>query len=316
MMQCISGDRLLPRGWPRGSTWVVPKDLANHLYLVAQHHACASVAPEEPESDFAMLEIAAHAGSAVEFMAKSALSQLEPFILYAGGSKDYLDGLIRVRGLPIELAKPASKFKTINATDAVGLVHRVHPACTRYASAAAQTLETRNDALHLGFVDPSQLRDAIAGMATWINSVIVHLRQDRVTFWGRNEQAADAVASERALRLRAIAEAKVRVAELEYRSFTGNAQIDFQPQPARSDAAESHPCPACHKNGWLVWTVDYDAEPDGEGGYDYVGGLAFEGFECPTCGLRLDGSEVEALGIEAAPPDDYDGVDEVMHADL
>lgn len=300
----------------RGGTAVAAVDVAEHLYVVARHHARAAMSTKESGDEFVMLDTAGHVGSAVEFMAKALVARTDVILLTdkPNAAGQLLDVLALLRPVP-GVARPIARFTSVKATVALELAGRLHAVCAAHKVAAREALEARNDAAHMGFVEADILHQAVEGMATYIEAGASILGRKPEEFWGSDgyHAAATSVLARRE-RLRGIADHRITAAKGSYVLNIGQL-----PEPLRSatitrlsvqlpncDDYWNEPCPACDNDAWLMWSVDYEAEPDGEGDWNYVGGMALEGLECPVCGLKLDRAEVEALGVDTNDPRDHD----------
>ena len=310
-----AGDPVMrPVGWPRGDK-VTPRDgLVEHLYEVAQHHAHAALALRVASDGFAMLDAVSHAGSAIEFVAKAAIANLDPILLTKSISKgDLLDSLNHLKGANVS-PNARWRFTSLDASISVQMVNRIHPECRSHTIAAEECLGVRNDAIHMGVVDANARTRATDGMVDYVGAVVACLGRDVKDFWGAGSEDAVEVSRSRTERLNEVASLQVEAARSRYRFEVRELDPDeverlvlmrISRRNVSADASFEEECPACgNETAHLLWNAEMEAEPDDEGGWHYYGDLVFRGLVCPVCELRLSGPEAESIGIDPAYPGD------------
>ncbi|WP_456824176.1 hypothetical protein [Cellulomonas sp. P5_E12] len=316
----MSGSAGTPEeGWRRGSTTTPLEELAEHLLATASHHARTAIRDVSSANQFVLLDAAIHTGGAIEMVAKAAVAELEPLLLSSSGNSkgELLDALPKFRAATFTSAK---RLRTIDASVAVAMVGRIHPACAALGTAATEALEIRNEAVHLGVVHPERLTEAVQAMASYINSVLGALDFPETMFWRSATSDAQVLQAERMRRLLSLARRRIYVAKksLDLKlSIVPEADREHymlqreRLRPVFEESAEA-PCPACARSAALGWGIDVDVEKDHDGGfYTVVAGYTFEGLACPVCDLELKADEAEALGIDGtwqqpSAEDDFD----------
>jgi len=285
----------------------------------AQHHARRAVQTFQAEDGFAQLDAAAHAGSAVELTAKACIATVEPAALAKPvGSREGLDAaehILMLRGHGHRLTDRPSGLNTIDASVALRIAAKMFDELGRTSIAARCALGVRNSALHMGTVDPREMRRAVAAMADFVRTAIPILNVETSEFWGESEDeaTADQILEDRAVELATVVEFKIssasdrlermriRLGESEVQALARRALRELD---SKDDSGYAYRCPACENSGWVDIDVDVDMEPDGEGGYDYwVTDSWVAGFRCTVCGLDLDGEEAIEAGIATGESD-------------
>lgn len=305
----------------RGSHSRPAKDLVLFLREAAQHRARRALRLYRSDDPMDLLDAGADAGGAVELLAKACIATVEPALLAKGGSGLGLaETLLRLRGLPHRVTSAdEARLATIEAGLAVELAERLFPKLSTATAGARLALDARNDSLHLGIAIADRVDAAVAGMAAYVRAVLPVLAVSHAHFWAQEEDliAADRAVFERTTHVAEVVEAKIQFAQARYEQFVLRVGEDhaarvvheIQIREADRDAHRggfTFQCPACQHYGWVEVDADFEAEPDGDGGFDYVQTAQWvAGFRCPVCELELDSEECDEAGIGQE-----DGVDD------
>lgn len=304
----------------RGSQSRPADEMVHFLREAAQHRARRALRLFRSADAMELLDAGADAGGAVELLAKACLATVEPSLLAKGVSGVALaETLLQLRGLPHLLVGTRElRFATIEAGLAVDLAERLFPRLSPATRGARLALEARNDSLHMGIAVAHRVDAAVAGMAAYVRAVLPVLGVSHAHFWAQEEDmiAADRVVSERTTHIAEVVEAKIEQAHARYERFVIRVGQDhaarviqeIQIREAESDRNQGGfavECPACEQSGWVDVDVDFEAEPDGEGGFDYFQTAQWvAGFRCPVCQLDLDSEECDEAGIGQEPDED------------
>jgi len=303
-----------------GSSETRPASDVERLYLASRYHARAAQKMAQVADQFANLDAAVHAGTAVELMAKAVLADLDPRLLVEGAPAQHvlLDVLAEHHGATgIAPAKSKGRARTVNASMAVELAARLRAECRPHSSAAHAALDARNAAAHSADLEPNTIGMVVDGMAAYTAAGVETLRRNSKDFWGVLSNEMTARISERQQAIVADAEQKVATATAYHAQLFDGLPEESQAALTRllldrttytgGDYSWTVNCPACgHDDAELSWVADFDVERDGDGEWVAVGGMALLGLTCPICGLELEGEEVEALGIDTVDPRDAD----------
>ena len=297
-------------GWRRGRNLRPRVDIVPHLLEAARHHARAAIRDYSHSDDFVLLDAAIHVGGAIEMAAKAAIAQEEPLLLAKpSGTGELLDAYAHLRDTRV-IPRPDSRLKSIDVAVAIEYVKRIHPISGSRAAAAKEALNARNDAVHMGTVDPDELQKAVAAMVTYINALLGPLNADEQTFWASAHDQAVGLEKDRDKRLKLRAEQLVGEAKARFDRWL--AKLGPDPEDIRQAIMEREvenelrrhdfadidviSCPACTCNAMIPKDIDVDEDFDGDGRFvvwDYV----TLGLECPVCDLTLSTEEAAALGV-------------------
>ncbi|MGV8977249.1 MAG: hypothetical protein ACOH17_04325 [Cellulomonas sp.] len=308
-------------GWIRGNTVVPADQLSLLLREAAQHHARRALVLHTSTDDFDLLDAAAFAGSAVELIAKACIATVEPAALAkpvgTGDGFAVAEHVMRLRGHGVRLTKsPLNRVVTIDASVALAISGKLFAQLTPHSQSAASALEVRNDALHLGLVEPGLLRTAVAAMTNFARAALPVLGVEDEAFWGTATQVntAATILQARADELAEIVENKIERAQHRYGYLIGRLGADESRHVVRgleergiaaSGSGYGAQCPACDNRGWVEVEADYDVESDGEGGHvGFQTDSWVAGFHCPVCDLTLDSEEAAEAGFGNAEDDE------------
>jgi uncharacterized protein YjbJ (UPF0337 family) len=297
--------------------------LGTQLYAASRYHARRARALAETTDAFERIDAAAHAGSAVELIAKALLADLDVRLLPDRDQHHALLDAVAVLARRVEpvVARRLSLKTTVGARVAVELAARLVPGCRQHESAAHRVAKVRNGAVHMA-QSPSaeELGDVIEAMQDFTDAAARQLRGSSRDYWGVffDDVQQQRKASKEALLAHArekVAQAKSRFDEMVGRlsaELRAPVLAELQTREGLTgDETDEVACPACEQAATAAWDWDADAEPDGDGDYTLTAFLALVGLGCPVCGLRLDANEVDALGIELElaerdPAEDFD----------
>lgn len=266
------------------------------------------------------MDAAYHAGGAVEMMAKAVVSHLDERLLadQDAGKHAFLELLAAhheraaVTGRPGKIAP-----KSILASTAVALAHRLSQECSKEQSKATRALTARNAASHMADLDDAKLADVVTGMAAYVSAGVEAFEREKPDFWG--SVVWDSIRRDLGEVIRegrARAESKVAAAKAAHEHLADGLQpeklaalvadLQARPVPTADDWWQVQ-CPACKHDGWLLWGIDYEPVQVGPDEWDYAGGTALLGLICPVCGLDLTGDEVSYTAVDTV---DYRVLDE------
>ncbi len=227
---------------------------------------------------------------------------------------------------------PVSELRTVNGMAAYEIFSAVHSGHKRLPlrKDVEQVLNVRNAAIHMGLVDPAELRASARSAVLVIERILFELEdhdEEAEEFWNEDlvelvYELADQKSSEIAVSLAAKrAAAFNRLAQLRQTAGEGweivrGAIVATHPQ---WDGVQfkGHPCPVCNAEGVLTREVtrsnldftgaSYPNEQPSGYRYAYP-----ESFECFVCGLALDQEEIdverafeEVLEEEVEPSDEF-----------
>ncbi|MFF3733297.1 hypothetical protein ACFYXM_24005 [Streptomyces sp. NPDC002476] len=244
-----------------------------------------------------------HAGVSVERLAKAALARVNLALLTEVNGKD--DMLLHLAGA---VSKPPARFRTIGASTAIGRLRKMEVLPQRNsgeADALDGLIELRNGVAHLGTDD---VGDYLGTFAATVDRLLLHVEQDRSSFWEFWSDTAQAVLDERAGRLEKDVRLRMnqarhrfstRFADLPEEAVDGARQavserglIVVEVGPEKTLFQTLSQCPACGQEAAALFlAVNKDSLL-----FDMK--LAAEGLLCGLCGLHLASvDEVEAAGL-------------------
>ena len=134
--------------WPGIGRGFAHEELPKHLFTVAALHARRALAAAEHQLD--QLDRATSIGTAVELLAKAALTLISPTLIAKGDAKSQL----LHSGIP---AIPAHEAKTKIVTDCLSMLNHSH-AIDFNPQRDSKVFLVRNFALHMGQVDATLFR--------------------------------------------------------------------------------------------------------------------------------------------------------------
>jgi hypothetical protein len=271
-----------------------------------------------------MAGFCAHAGIALEQLAKAYLANIDPTLVVDGRS---FDSILHACGKGRHARSPASLMKTITMEDALRRCGQILPAVENLRGDLQRLIDARNGAIHVGAVEESEK----------LRMLLPYLHASRQIlgeggfgeeYWGEfNEVVELRVAEVTEAAVANVKEAMI-AASLRFDERYGHLGEEVRPAVLRALEASYAPekyeqqlvdCPACSTLGLASGSTDVDWQPDWDqsDGQDYVAGMYpevtfFPGrFECHACDLALDGEvEIEAAGIESSwKLDDVDVAD-------
>lgn len=284
--------------------------LGARLYAASRYHAGRARALAASTDEYVQIDAAAHAGAAVELMAKALLADFDVRLLHGGGLHHaLLDIVAGNEGIP---ARRSISKTTVGAVVAIELAGRLVPGCHRHEAAAKQVASVRNGAVHLAEAPSIEtLREAVAGMEAFTDAAARHLHGSSHNYWGvhfEEVQKQQLAADEKVLK---DAKEKVAAARSRFDEMVGRLSAELRaPVLAElrtregivGDETDEVSCPACDQEATAAWDWEVDVEEEFPGEYMYSQFLAPAGLGCPVCGLRLDASETLALGIDLVAP--------------
>lgn len=297
---------------PPGHTWRTgtrtSSSLTEHLRHVTESAANAAVENYTSQDEGELLWAAISAGLAVEAALKFSIAKANP-VLLADSRGGTASAVLLARHTTTAFAPLA--LKTITGMAAFSIFRALHDERkgSPNGKECEQVFSVRNSAVHMGVVEPAEVRTAVRNMVVLLQSVMELEEGDPSVLWqDTNLELAESLADERSTETaRGIAEKKA-VAGRRYQKLILGLAAAQQEELLRSIEAHftsnldgigrvTHTCPACERNGLLVRHVtrdDFDftgaSYPDNEptgGRYAYA-----EEFVCFVCGLALDEDEL------------------------
>ena len=288
------------------------QDDANRLYATARHHAQAAFRGAlEPWTAHGAVDVAAHAGSVVELLAKALLITRDPRLISKGASSQHhlLDLILQARGERPITPVAAPIRPTVDASIAVDLVRRLDSRIAAVDGAARQALNVRNTAVHMAIPpDEELLQTVVTGTVAFADAAIAVLGHDPTDFWGEYAERATGRVRARERLVAAEAERLVEAARAGYMQFRRGLAPDAWEQvvsvlarrPPSADLTAELRCPACGHEASVLWSAEVDFDySDGES--VAYGHWALDGLHCPVCALELDGEQLEALQLPGMP---------------
>lgn len=304
------GDRSGGTWWPVGDS-AVPLDRLKQLFaLSARFHARQAVrlfVSDDYDGRDNLLQAAISAGTAVELMAKSYLASINNALLADRGDRDAM--LVLCGHSSLATAEPWN-IRTLAATEALNLAKHIHRDLP-WVQSDPISLRVRNAAAHSGMVERAALRRAVTQMCRVVESLLNAIGLDIDKFWGsdaatvvdellddaRSQVQREVVAKQVAARAR-LRELLQGLPEDGQRALLG-AMSGRRPRTS-IDHDEPQICPVCNQQAWLICAVeDVDVDVDIDIGFDGSMMVVRQRwaepavFECPVCGLELEGEELQ-----------------------
>lgn len=266
----------------------------------------------------------AHAGTALEQLAKAYLASIDPTLVVDGRN---FDSLLHACGKGRHARLPASLMKTITMDEALKRCGQILPVIENLRGDLQRLVDARNGAIHVGAADESEK----------LRMLVPYLHASRQLlgeggfedgYWGEFDGVVELrVAEVTEAAVAAVKEAMI-AARLRFDERYGQLGEDVRPAVLRAFEAGYSPekyeqqlvdCPTCSTLGLASGSTDIDWQPDWDhaDGEDYVAGMYpvvtfFPGrFECRACELELEGeAQIEAAGIDSSwQLDDVDPTD-------
>ena len=321
-MATIAEDPNRHPGWVRGPAARAPEEVVPFLCDAAQHRARRALRLYKSTDPWDLLDAGADAGGAVELLAKACIATVEPALLAKGGSGlTPAETMLRLRGHSRVLDPDREpRLVTLDATVAIDIAERLFPKLTTVSSGARAALDARNDSMHMGIAIPERVDAAVAGMARFVVAALPVLNLRPQEFWADEDdlKAAGRAVDTRTTHIADVAKAKIELAAARHARFLLRLTEDEAANVIRALQSKHHEriegrpgyperCPACDNYGWVDLDADFDAEPDGDGGWTYFQTDEWvAGFECPVCQLGLSSEECEEAGIGLRGRDEDD----------
>jgi hypothetical protein len=146
-------------------------------------------------------------------------------------------------------------------------------------------------------------------MARFATAAAVALGHSAAEFWGDRAEAVTRGIVDQSRSTRDRAASEVAAARSAYGRLLGGLDEEarsqvinvLQGRAEHDDLDAEVECPACGHDAQAMWSAEADVEWD-HGEVLYHGYFRLTGLQCPVCGLRLDGEEVEALELDLPDP--------------
>ena len=296
--------------WPIGERGRPSAELAEHLFDVAALHARRAVLTATAAEPIQLLDAATSVGAAIELIAKAAVATVEPSLIAGHSDASPTRTILLLRG-DLERAAGwslARDIRTVPAKTAVLIASEVHQSLTTTPKAVALPFAVRNAALHLGIVEPDELTEAVAIMASYTRKVLRALGRDPIAFWSPQIlPLVTTLLDARATALEHAALAAVARAADEYARTLGRstddgtraviAALEVQ-QPPHEVYAVTQTCPACGNDGWVVIDMGVEVEYSPDGPSDLFTYPYIAGFVCNVCRLNLESEAFPFVGLD------------------
>jgi len=232
------------------------------LYAASRSHALKARALAEASNEHDRLDAAAHAGAAVELIAKAVLAELDLRLLHDRQMHHALLD-IDVRDRKGYVPRPPSMTTTVGTSLAIELTARLIPGCRRHESAAQSVARTRNAAVHMALAPaPSQLEDLLSGMQAFTDAAATALRGASTDYWGVDFEMVREQRAASELDVPTTANAHVNGARSRYEDMVGALSPEFRESVvaeirSRSaidgDVLDEIECPACCDRAAVTW---------------------------------------------------------------
>lgn len=291
----------------RGHLWVLgsssSRTLVEHLWNVSRAAAASAVEKSGCATADDALMAATCVGLAFESLLKHSIAEENPALLAERGGESAV--LLHRSGTsPVDL----KRLKTVGGLEALSIFKQLHGELRGMPTIeqCIQLLSVRNSAVHMGIVDPADVRKALRTLVALVDVVEEH--HDRYEFWTHEQQEfADALLNESANEARiALAEKRAAAArtleQLTERIPFGGAEQVFQAIELKVRHLDNgvnvvaHRCPVCEREGALHrYVTDSNTDFTGYSERDAPSGIRYaypELFECLVCGLELDEAEI------------------------
>lgn len=262
--------------------------------------------------DGEMAGFCAHAGTALEQLAKAYLASFDPTLVVDGRS---FDSLLHACGKGRHARVPASLMKTITMDEALKRCGQILPVIENLRGDLQRLIDARNGAIHVGAVEESEKLKMLVPFLHASRHLLGEGGFDD-RYWGEFDDVVELrVAEVTEAAVVAVKEAMIG-ARLRFEARFGHLGADVLPPVLRAVEAGYSPdkyeqqlidCPVCSTLGLASGSIDVDWRPDWDhaDGEDYIAGVYpvvtfFPGdFECRACGLKLDGeAELDAAGMD------------------
>lgn len=284
--------------------------LPQHLYSCASRAAHRAVQSSSGNDPYEQAQAALAIGEACEWLLRAAIAEVQPALL-ADTSRGK-DSLMALSGAaPFHLA--SSALKTINVTEAVTIVKRLHPQLGLNGSDTELIFNVRNAAAHMAMSEATEVRTALTRLSKVALELLGAMGRSEAEFWGT--AGAEFVTSlrkawtdslDKSVREKfAAAQDRLseRVAGLDAR---GQAQAIalaeqrglFEPPEAAGSEYEQVVCPACKRKAVLRYEQVRASTP-------YLAGSSFiyslylfpQSLTCRVCGLDLERDELPLVEL-------------------
>lgn len=296
-------------------------DVPTHLFRICRAAANSAIAALSSTDAERVLWCATALGLALETAIKFSIAKANVVLLADPKYPTSAVALARADRSPLDVAA----LRTVNGLAALELLKLVHKGDLRVPGQvdAKSVFNVRNSALHMGAVDPVELRRAARNAVQAIEVILFDLErlgeEEEESFWDDSNselvyQLIDQKSSESAVSLSAkLASARVRLAALQ-RSLGSDWQTVLRTihlgRRKLWDGEEfvAFPCPVCSAEGVLA---RYISDPDADfGSYSWryredeysvpslPSGTRYaypESFTCLFCELELDSDEIALL---------------------
>ncbi|MFE9336033.1 hypothetical protein [Streptomyces sp. NPDC007063] len=261
--------------------------------------ALAAFAKGPTEHDFAVH----HAAVAVEHLMKAYLSGLHPALIVDAAGKGGLDSLLHATGHGHLAQGSPVQTKTIGISKAREYVSGILREKFRIADKEFRPLaDARNGVAHAAVCEAGGVQEALAIAMRSVDPLLTELELDPDEYWSPYRDLHDQLIDQHAKAVRVSLAAKLarardvfaqRFGHLDERERSLVLQAGTR---LYSEKPECRDCPACGVRHLL----DGDVVIGTANGDDAVLFVPAS-FDCPVCGLELDGEEFQELADLAQP---------------
>jgi hypothetical protein len=301
--------------WPAGPSQHPHADLPVHLLKSGRAHARRALSTYTATTTEEQQLAAISVGSAVELLSKALVADVNPALLSERGDRDTMLHLTNLGHLS---RKAATEVRSLSAVEAVAAANHIHPSLGWRQGADSIVFRVRNAAAHMALVDAEELHAAVLELLKFVRGLLTVRGGEPSDFWGEPlAPLAAELLDEASSASRRSAIAKQAAAHARLESIVGSLggrarEVVLAALSGRrmssTDHEEPETCPVCGQQGWLLCGVERGpVEWDPDGARVPLTAWPF-GFECPVCGLDLEGDELLLFTfpqeIELEPDDD------------
>ncbi len=304
--------------------------LPRNLYWAARDAAHVALQGYTREDAADKLQAAISAGTAAEYLLRAVLASRDPLLLADRGSVVSLIMLSRANG---NSGIDIRKLRTVKTGDALNILFEMHPSL-KIRDDFQSVMVARNAAAHVAIVDDAILAEAVQKLVVVVDALHELLNRQPADFWGTAlEGVVGAMRDEYSDAVRRRVESKIAFARAQLQSIVGDlgaadresTLVALETRVVRYASADEHKdqqteCPACERWGWTTYLADRDEtvetevtdQPDGSVEVTHTVAVYYWAsmFQCPVCGLYLDGNELTPTSIPSELATEYEDVED------
>ncbi|QHC68693.1 hypothetical protein GSU68_18460 (plasmid) [Rathayibacter sp. VKM Ac-2759] len=303
---------------PRPAASIMPERLSAHLLVTAQDAAREVLTGYTTDEPRELLQRLFDAGSVVEHLVKAAVARIHPSLL---ADRTHAQSVLTLAGVALSPPLSVTELRTISYTEAMKLLVLAQPVVARVDTDAKALVAGRNAAAHMGLVNRAVVETFAQDLVRVVGVLLPLLDTSKEEFWSAQWlPIAKALELEKEDRSRARVASKIARARLAYLELIDGfdesnrestlrllerrlSEFDFFGMDLERLDCD---CPACGRSGWLTCERELrwqEAKPTREEMHGVSTAVPIDliplAFECPVCGLALDGSQGELVVVEA-----------------